>query len=278
MSEVLGIPYEEFLLKGNASCAGCGASLALRHVLKALGKNTILVIPASCSAVIQSLYPFSSIKVPVLNTAFACAAAVCSGLVDALEISGKKNINVVAWAGDGGTFDIGLQALSGAAERKTNMIYFCYDNEAYMNTGIQSSSATPFGAITTTDPITGKEARKKDLESIVLAHNPSYIATATSGHPIDLYKKVLKAKKISGFRLIHILSPCPPGWRYDPKFTITLTKLAVETGMWPLYEIENSKFKLTGVSLKLAKTGKRKRIDLYLKLQGRVCHLKKYDI
>jgi pyruvate ferredoxin oxidoreductase beta subunit len=278
LEKTLGIDSKEILLPGNASCAGCGASLSLRHTLKALGSKTIIVIPACCTAIIQSLYPKSSINIPVLNSAFEASASFASGIVEALKVRNQKDINVIAWAGDGGTFDIGIQALSGAAERKTNMIYFCYDNEAYMNTGIQTSSATPFGAITTTDPITGKRYHKKDLESIVLAHDPSYLATASAGHPIDLNRKVQKAKTHDGFRFIHILSPCPPGWRYDSKYTVTISKLAVETGLWPLYEVENSKFRLTGVSQKLVDKSKRKKVELYLGIQGRFAHLKDDEI
>ena len=160
MKSILGLPAEEYLLKGNPSCAGCGATLALRHVLEALGPRTVLVIPASCTSVIAGAYPKSSLKVPVYHVAFASAAAVASGLVEALEALGG-DANVVVWAGDGGTVDIGLQGLSGAAERGHNVLYICYDNEAYMNTGIQKSGSTPYGAWTTTTP-SGNRGWKKD--------------------------------------------------------------------------------------------------------------------
>ncbi len=279
MNKILEICLDEFLLPGHAACAGCGAALALRHILKALGKNTIIIIPAGCSSIIQGVYPKTAFSNPVLNSAFDSAAAYCSGVIEGLKAKNKfKNINVVVWAGDGATFDIGLQALSGAAERNTDMIYFCDDNEAYMNTGIQSSSATPLGALTTTTPLIGKRERKKDIISIILAHEPTYLATAVSGYPVDLYNKVLKAKKYSGFRFIHILSPCPPGWRFDSKYTVTISKLAVDTGMWPLFEVVESKFNLTGPSLKLLNPKNRKNIETYLALQGRFSKLTKTEI
>ncbi|WEU40970.1 MAG: 3-methyl-2-oxobutanoate dehydrogenase subunit beta [Candidatus Odinarchaeum yellowstonii] len=279
MNKILEISLEELLLPGHAACAGCGAALALRHVLKALGKNTIIVIPAGCSSIIQGVYPKSALNIPVLNCAFDSAAAYASGVVEGLKAKNKsENINVVVWAGDGATFDIGLQSLSGAAERDTDMIYFCYDNEAYMNTGIQTSSATPFGALTTTTPIIGKRERKKDILSIILANEPSYLATGVSGYPIDLHNKVLKAKKYRGFRFIHILTPCPPGWRFDSKYTVTISKLAVDTGMWPLFEVIESKFNLTGPSLKLLNPKNRKSVEAYLALQGRFSKLTKEEV
>ncbi len=279
MDKLPEICLDELLLPGHAACPGCGAALALRHVLKALGENTIIIIPAGCSSIIQGVYPKSALNIPVLNCAFDSAAAYGSGVVEGLKAKNKfKNLNVIVWAGDGATFDIGLQALSGAAERHTDMIYFCYDNEAYMNTGIQSSSATPLGALTTTTPIIGKRERKKDLISIILAHEPSYLATAVSGYPVDLYNKVLKAKKYTGFRFIHILTPCPPGWRFDSKYTVTISKLAVATGMWPLFEVVESKFSLTGPSLKLLDPKNRRSVESYFALQGRFSKLTKEEI
>lgn len=279
MAKALELDLTDYLLKGHAACAGCGAALALRHVLKALGKKTVIVIPAGCSSIIQGMYPKSAINIPLLNSAFDSAAAFGAGIVEGLKVKNKfTSTNVIVWAGDGATFDIGLQSLSGAAERNTDMIYICYDNEAYMNTGIQTSGATPFGALTTTTPILGKQSRKKDITSIILAHEPSYLATAVPGYPIDLYKKVLKAKKLCGFRFIHILTPCPSGWRFDSKYTVTISKLAVETGMWPLFEIEGSKFNLTGPSLKLLDPSKRKKIEIYLELQGRFSKLSENEI
>jgi len=277
---ILGLPEEEYVMSGNASCPGCGAALALRHVLKALGKRTVLVIPACCTSVIQGLYPRSGIGVPVLNMAFEATGAAASGVVAALKAKGKDDITVVGWAGDGGTADIGIQALSGAAERKTDFIYICYDNEAYMNTGIQRSGATPYGALTTTTPVLGKREHKKDMPMIMAAHKIPYVATATSGYPKDLYEKVKRAKELKGegTRYIHILSPCPPGWRYDSKLTVKISKLAVETGLWILYEIDHGKFKLSGPSKRLLDTSTRKHVAEYLTLQGRFRGLSDEDI
>jgi len=277
---ILGLPEEEYIMSGNASCPGCGAALALRHVLKALGKRTVLVIPACCTSVIQGLYPRSGIGVPVLNMAFEATGAAASGVVAALKAKGKDDITVVGWAGDGGTADIGIQALSGAAERKTDFIYICYDNEAYMNTGIQRSGATPYGALTTTTPVLGKKEHKKDMPMIMAAHKIPYVATATSGYPKDLYEKVKRAKELKGegTKYLHILSPCPPGWRYVSKLTVKISKLAVETGLWILYEIDRGKFKLSGPSKRLLDPSKRKPVEEYLKLQGRFRGLSDEDI
>jgi len=263
---------EEYILKGNASCPGCGAALLLRYVLKALGKKTILVIPACCTSVIAGPYPKTCFNIPVMHIAFAASAATASGIAEALEIVNKKDVNVVVWAGDGGTVDIGLQGLSGAAERGHNMFYICYDNEAYMNTGIQRSGSTPIGAWTTTTP-GGNTTPKKDLPSIMIAHRIPYIATGSPAYPQDLVMKIKKAKKIEGFKYIHLHSPCPPGWRFDASKTIEVARLAVLTGVWVLYEVENGVFRLTGPSRKLIDKSKRKPVREYLKLQGRFKHL-----
>ncbi|MHA1594978.1 MAG: pyruvate synthase subunit PorB [Candidatus Baldrarchaeia archaeon] len=271
-------PLEEYFYPGNASCPGCGATMALRWVLKALGKKSIMVVPACCTSVFMGLYPKSAIGIPVLNIAFAAAAAAASGIVAALKARGK-DATVLVWAGDGGTVDIGIQALSGAAERQTDFIYICYDNEAYMNTGIQRSGATPYGAITTTTPILGKREHKKNMPRIMIAHDIPYVATATSGYPHDLFRKVKKAKEKRGAtRYIHILAPCPPGWRFDSKLTVKISRLAVRTGMWVLYEVEDGKFRLTGPSKALLDPEKRLPVEEYLKLQGRFSHLTREDI
>jgi len=245
MMTVKKLSREELLLPGHAACPGCGAMIALRTMLKTLGRRTILVIPACCTSVIQALVPKTSIGVPVLNIAFAASGAAASGVVEALEKLRRKDINVVVWAGDGGTADIGIQALSGAAERKNNIIYICYDNEAYMNTGIQRSGATPYGAWTTTTPIKGKTEFKKDMPMIMAAHGIPYVATASAGFPLDFANKLLKASKLKGLKYIHLLAPCPTGWRYDSKLTVRLGRLAVWTWMWPLFEVEHGVFKLT---------------------------------
>ena len=259
------IPDEEFILKTTSACAGCSASLILRYVTKAAGKDTVLVIPACCTSVIQGVYPNTAVNIPVYNVAFASAAAVASGMSEAFRAVGKKT-NVICFAGDGGTVDIGIQALSGALERGTDFLYICYDNEAYSNTGMQRSGATPIGAKTTTTPL-GKKDYKKDLDAIVEAHNPVYMATACSAYPVDLYNKVKKALSIPGPKFIHVLSPCPPGWRFPSEKTIEVGKLAVTSGMWILYERENGKLTITGASKAAMK--KSTPIEDYLKAQGR---------
>jgi len=271
------LPKEEYLLKGHAACAGCGPSIALRLLFKALGKNVILVVPACCTSIIQGPYPYTSVNVPLQNILFESTAAAASGIVAALRQRKLKNITVVGWAGDGGTADIGLQALSGAAERETDFIYICYDNEAYGNTGMQRSGATPYGAWTTTTP-TGKRERKKDIPFIMAAHRIPYVATACPSYPIDLINKLKKAKEIRGTKYVHILAPCPTGWRYDTSKTVELGRLAVQTGLWALYEIEYGKFKLNSPSDRLIDKDKRKSVKEYLSLQGRFRNLTEEDV
>jgi pyruvate ferredoxin oxidoreductase beta subunit len=271
------LPREEFILPGTAACPGCGAILALRHVLKALGEKTFLIIPAGCTSVIQGMAPYSAFKVPVLNIVFAASAATASGVANGLDALGTSGITVAVWAGDGGTADIGIQALSGAAERQTDFIYFCYDNEGYMNTGIQRSSSTPLGAWTTTTP-TGKRESKKNIPFIMAAHNIPYIATACTSYPADLIEKVKMAKEFKGTKYIQILAPCPSGWRFASEMTIEIGRLAVETGIWPLFNIQNGKFSLSPTSERLIKSSKRKTVRPYLKAQGRFRHLSDADI
>jgi pyruvate ferredoxin oxidoreductase beta subunit len=260
---------EEYMLPGNRACQGCGLSLAYRYVLKALRENTILTIPASCLTVLHGLYPTTSVTIPCLNCTFASTAASAAGLVAGLAATGKTNTTVVAVAGDGGTYDIGIQALSGAAERGTDFIFVCYDNEGYMNTGTQRSSATPLGAITTTTPILTKEQNKKDMLKIMEAHNIAYIATTSPAYPIDLYDKFVKAKRIRGTRYIQIHVPCPPGWGYQPHDTVKMARLAVETGVFVLFELENGKFRFTGRSKSLAEKGNRLPLTNYIERQER---------
>jgi pyruvate ferredoxin oxidoreductase beta subunit len=240
------IPKEEFLLRTTSACAGCSSSLCLRYILKASGPDTVLVIPACCTSVIQGMYPKTAVNVPVYNIAFAAAASCASGMSAAFRALGKKT-NVIVYAGDGGTVDIGLQALSGALERETDFLYICYDNEAYGNTGMQRSGATPVGARTTTTPV-GKAHPRKDIEQIVEAHRPPYLATACSAYPTDLFQKVKKALSLPGSAFIHILAPCPTGWRFPPGKTIEMGKLAVKTGMWVLYEREYGKLAISAPS------------------------------
>lgn len=271
------LPKEEFFLKGNPACAGCGAAISLRLMFKALGRKVIMIVPACCTTVLQGPYPFTAFKVPLLNIVFEATGAAASGVVAALNKRGIEDVTVVGWAGDGGTVDIGIQALSGAAERGTNFIYICYDNEAYGNTGMQRSGATPFGAWTTTTP-SGKKEHKKDMPMIMAAHGIPYVATVIPSYPLDFINKLRKAKQIKGTKYIHILSPCPTGWRFPGSKTIEIGKLAVQTGMWALYEIENGKFKLSGPSKSLLDKTKRKPVELYLKAQGRFKHLTDKDI
>ncbi len=274
---ILGFPEEELLLPGNSSCAGCSGVLALRYTLKALGKRTIIVVPACCTSVIQGLYPNSALDIPTLNIAFASAAAAASGVEAALEARGVEDVTVLSWAGDGGTADIGIQALSGAAERGTNFLYICYDNEAYMNTGVQRSGATPYGMRTTTTP-TGKRENKKDLPMIMAAHEIEYVATACPSYPKDLYDKVTKAKQIKGTRYIHMMTPCPTGWLYDGSQTIEIGRKAVMSGVWILFEIQNGRLQLTSASKNLIDPSKRTPIEDYLASQGRFEGLTKKDV
>jgi pyruvate/2-oxoacid:ferredoxin oxidoreductase beta subunit len=237
---IYAIPDVEVLAPGHLGCAGCGACLAMRLVLKALGRRTVLVIPACCWSIIDGMAPYSAAGVPVMHTPFASAAAAASGVRAALDLKGDRETTVVAWAGDGGTFDIGIQALSAAAERNENFIYICYDNEAYMNTGVQRSSATPMGAWTTTTP--GRKAQaKKDLLAIMVAHGIPYAATATVAYPDDLLAKVERAKRVGGTRFIHLLSPCPPGWKIPSEHAIRYARLAVGARVFPLVEVEDGR-------------------------------------
>ena len=267
------LPKEEYILPGSAACPGCPATIGLRIILKALGRNTIVVVPACCTAVIESWYPKTSFDIPILNIAFEASAAAASGIVSALKKLGREKTNVVVWAGDGGTYDIGLQAMSGAFERETDFIYICYNNQIYSNTGIQRSGATPYGAWTTTT-VGGKKEVPKDMGAIVRAHHIPYVATASISYPEDLYRKVMKAKQIRGPKYIEILTPCPPGWRFSMDMTIEMGRLAVETGVWPLYEYENERMIFNGISKAIIEGKyKRKPVDEWLKLQGRFSHL-----
>lgn len=260
---------KEYILPGSRACQGCGLTLAYRYMLKALRENTIITLPACCLCVLQGIYPSTPVLIPALNNSFASTAASASGLVAGLQALNRSDTTVVAMAGDGGTFDMGIQSLSGAAERETDFIYVCYDNEGYMNTGTQRSSATPLGALTTTTPILTKQQHKKDFIKIVEAHDIPYLATVSPSYPIDLYEKFVKAKKIKGTRYIHIHTPCPPGWIYSPKDTIKMGRLSVETGLAVLFEVENGKFRFTGRSKTLAERGNRLPVINYVEKQGR---------
>lgn len=261
---------------GHTACAGCGQAIAARLVLEAAGRNTIVVNNTGCLEVFSSKAPETAWEVPWIHSLFENASAVASGVEAALKFLGKKeNVNVIAQGGDGSTFDIGFGALSGMWERWHDILYVCYDNEAYMNTGVQRSGATPFDANTTTSP-SGKESfgnprLKKDLIAIAVAHHIPYVASASVGYPMDVQKKVKKAVAIKGPKYIEIFVPCPLGWRYESILTPDVGKLAVETGLCPLVEYENGM--LTGVK----KIKEPKPVTEYLKLQKRFAHLFKSE-
>ncbi len=271
------VTKKETFVPGHRACIGCGEALAVRLACKALGQNVIIANATGCMEIVSSPLPTTSWKVPWIHTLFENTAAVASGIESGLKVLMKKEriaeqeIKVVAMAGDGGTSDIGLQALSGALERGHNFVYICFDNEAYMNTGIQRSSATPFGASTTTSPAgkvsIGQVSWKKNMPAIAAAHNIPYVATACPSYPFDLIAKVEKAAATPGPAYVHILSVCPTGWRCPTDLTIRIGRLAVETGIFPLYEVEDGKYRLNFDFPKL------RPVTDYMKLQGRFRHL-----
>jgi len=265
--KIKDLTSEEYFNPGHTACQGCAAATLARLTGKVFGPNTALHIPACCLIVFSATYPTATWKIPMMFVAFENTGAVISGMKAGFRIQGKADTNVIGIAGDGGTADIGLQALSGAAERNEDVVYICYDNEAYMNTGTQRSGATPYGAHTTTTPIPGKLERKKDVPAIVAAHRVPYVATASVGYIQDLINKLEKMKSIKGFRYLHVHSPCPPGWKFDSNMTMEVAKRAVDSGMWVLYEIENGVKKIT------KKIVKRIPVKDYLSLQGRFKHL-----
>ncbi len=270
------IPEEEYMLPGHNACLGCGATIAMRYTLKALGKNTILTIPACCWAVIPGVYPYRALDVPLLYTAFEVTGAAVSGVREALDAMGKDDINVVGFAGDGGTADIGIQSLSGAVERGENVFYIMYDNEAYMNTGIQRSSSTPKGAWTTTTQVgkirDWKKEKKKNMVEIMVAHNIPYAATASIAFPEDYIKKLQKGLKIRGPKFYHVYATCPTGWRISPGKSVEVARLAVESNMFPLFEVENGIYNITYRPKKVIP------VKDYLKVQGRFRHLSDDEI
>jgi pyruvate ferredoxin oxidoreductase beta subunit len=267
-TNVLNLTEEEFVYPGNRACSGCTLSILYRIGLKALGRDCIFVVPPSCLTVMQGLYPISATQMPVLNGTFASTAAIATGVRAAVKRLGKKT-QVVAWAGDGGTSDIGIQALSGALERNEDIIYICYDNEAYMNTGVQRSGTTPQGGLTTTTPYEGKKENSKNVPDIVAAHNPAYIATCSASYPLDFHDKLLKAKEIRGLKYIHIQTPCPPGWGCEERMTVKIGKMAIECGLFDLYEIEGDQKKLSEPTAKLLRKEKLRPVQDYLNMQTR---------
>lgn len=273
---ILGIPEEEYFEKGHRGCAGCGPAIAMRHALKAAGKNTIVVMATGCMEVVSTPYPETAWKVPWIHGAFENSAAIASGIDKALvRLGTREKLNVLVIAGDGGTFDIGFQALSGMLERGHRVCYICYDNGAYSNTGIQRSGATPKYADTTTSPagkkIHGKQEFKKPMPMIVAAHGV-YTATANVAYPNDFIQKVKKGLSIKGPSYIQIFTPCVTGWKYPSELTVNIAKLAFETKITPLYEIENGVLRFTKQPAAV------KPVLEYLKPQGRFKHLTETEI
>jgi pyruvate ferredoxin oxidoreductase beta subunit len=276
------VTKEEYFTAGHRACVGCGEALAVRLACKAIGNNVIIANATGCMEVVSTQFPYTAWRVPWIHTLFENTAAVASGIEASLKVLKRKGrgpkseVNVVAMGGDGGTSDIGLQSLSGALERGHDFLYICFDNEAYMNTGIQRSSATPFGASTTTSPAgkksIGKVTWKKNMPAIAAAHGIPYVATACPSYPFDLLDKVAKGVTVRGPAYVHILSVCPTGWRCAPDLSIRIGRLAVETGVFPLYEIENGKYKVNVSPANL------KPVQDYFKGQGRFGHLSEETI
>ena len=271
------ITDDEFFF-GHKACAGCGGSLAVRHALKVLGPNAVAALPAGCMSATGFNFPQLSFSNNAMITPFAATASVISGIEVGLKAQGKdpSEYTVVGFAGDGGTADIGLQALSGTIDRNDNVIYICYDNEAYMNTGIQKSSLTPFGAKTTTTPVAGSTrgclTQKKNMFEIVAAHGIPYAATASVGYLNDFIRKVEKAASIKGTKYIHVIAPCPTGWGCGVDETVEVAKEIVDCGLWYLAEFENGEFKLNRNPKKFAS------VHDYLKHQGRFKALTEEDV
>lgn len=271
-------------LPGHRACAGCAPANVLRLVMKATRGPTIVTEATGCMEVVSSIYPYTSWAVPWLHTAFETAAANASGIEAALKILRKKgkikqeHVDVIAFAGDGGTYDIGLQALSGAVERGHDFLFVLYDNEAYMNTGIQRSGGTPLGAATTTTPagsvMPGKLQHKKPITDIMVAHDMEYVATASPYYWKDLLVKVRKGLEVEGPAFLHVFAPCPRGWRSDPAKSIEYSKLAVESCVFPLWEAVNGQYALSVPSKMFALAPQKKKpVTDYMKGQGRYRHL-----
>lgn len=267
---------EEIIAPGHRLCPGCGAAIVARMVTKAANNPLVVACATGCLEVSTTIYPFTSWRSSFLHVAFENSAASLSGAEAAYRALKKKgkikeDMRFIAFGGDGGTYDIGFQSLSGALERGHRMLIVCYDNGAYMNTGIQRSSATPRGADTTTTPVgkvsTGKKEYPKDLTACVVAHDIPYVAQASPSHYADLMRKVEKALDVDGPSFLNILSPCPLGWRTAGEDSIGLAKLAVDTGFWPLYEVENGEYKMNH------NPKERKPLREWLEKQGRFRHL-----
>jgi pyruvate ferredoxin oxidoreductase beta subunit len=264
---------KELFSPGHTACAGCGLAIGARLVIEAAGSETIIANATGCLEVTTSKYPQSSWGVPWIHSLFENAAAVASGIQSSLKQKGlNKKVKVIAQGGDGATYDIGFGLISGMWERNEDIMYVCYDNEAYMNTGVQASGATPYAAHTTTTPqgleSIGSTFRKKNMADIAIAHNLAYVATSSVGYPLDVQNKIKKALTFDGPTYVQILVPCVPGWGTDSKDTITLGKLAHQTGLWPIFEAVNGK---VGKVMSFPK--KRPAVEEYLKLQKRFAHL-----
>ena len=234
------LPQEDLFGPGNAGCRGCGAAIAGRQAMKVLGSRTIITMPASCMATLSGLNQRTAWKIPFYHTLFEIAPAVSSGIRASLDAQGIKDVNVVSWAGDAGTADIGFQSLSGAAERNDSIIHVCYDNEMYMNTGGQTGSQTPVYAMTSNQQ-KGKRTGKKDMLKIMVAHDAGYVASAAISHPLDLAEKFRKAAAREGFSYIHILAPCYRGWNIPTDQSVAISRKAVESGFWELFEVIDGK-------------------------------------
>lgn len=284
------LPREELFAPGHRMCAGCGAAIAMRWITKTVGPNAIIANATGCVEVTTTPYPETAWMHPYIHVAFENSAAVASGIEAAIKALRRKGLwdsgdtKVVVIAGDGGTYDIGLQSLSGMLERRHGVLYILYDNEAYMNTGIQRSGSTPKFAWTTTTPVgsavRGKIQWKKDIMGIVMAHRVPYAATASVSHVLDMVNKIKTALDYTseGPTFLHIFAPCVPGWRYPENKTVEVARLAVETGYFPLYEWDHGKLKLNPPSDKHLDKSKRKPLKEYLKLQGRFAHLTDEEI
>jgi len=274
----------ELFLSGHRACAGCAPATVMRLIMKATRGPTIVTEATGCMEVASTIYPYTSWATPWLHTAFETAGSNASGIEAALKILKKKGrikneqVDVVAFAGDGGTYDIGIQALSGAVERGHDFLFVLYDNEAYMNTGIQRSGGTPYGASTTTSQagkaVPGKLEQKKPIADIMVAHDMPYVATASPYYWKDLITKARKGIEVNGPAFLHVLAPCPRGWRSDPSKSIELSRLAVETCVFPLWEAVNGEYQLSTPSKVMALAPQKKKpVREYLQVQGRFRHL-----